>query len=418
MTLLFIAAESLAPQSLEAFDPSTPGAWPTEAGNVQMAITEASFVQMTDRSGKVGEAGSASKPIPIDLIFPVMFTLYGSLGLLWIFFYRVPQWKENKLVKILLLCTTWCGMSVGMHTLNKALSVLLGTPSLIALSQMAVSVVIFGAMSWRDLLQADRKELLTWMIVPIFFASMLISSFYTYEYISLSMLTIVRNLTPLVVLPIESLVMPADKQPRVDRTIVLSILAMFFGAVIYGGNIENFSWIGIAFALMNMILACSDRLIQRRLLTDQCKGLTSSACSILNNGVAMFPTFAMALMTQETTKVTSPEAIANWTDPQTMILLAMSGLIGMGICYFGFECQREVSATSFFVMQNLSKVAVVTVGISVFGDSLRSPWALLGLLLSLGGSFAYGRAQMPSIPSKPGETERLVPEGSDKKLTA
>merc|ERR1719235_1850733 len=155
--------------------------------------------------------------------------------------------ESNQMAKVLLLCASWMSMSVGMHTLNKALSVTLGTPSLIALAQMAVSVVIFGAMSWKDVVLADKQQLLIWMVVPIFFASMLISSFYTYSYISLSLLTIIRNLTPLVVLPIESAMMPADKQPMVNFSIIGSILIMFAGAMIYGGSISDISWMGVLF---------------------------------------------------------------------------------------------------------------------------------------------------------------------------
>merc|ERR1719387_2659479 len=114
------------------------------------------------------------------------------------------------------------------------------------------------------------------------------------------------------------------------------------------------------------------------------------------------------MMTSEVPKVTSPEGIANWTDPQVMLLLLVSGFVGMGICYFGFECQRVLSATSFFVMQNLSKVAVVSVGIGVFGDPLSSPVAALGLLLSLGGSGLYGHAQMEAGKQKDAETKKLV----------
>merc|ERR1719235_1492035 len=191
---------------------------------------------------------------------------------------------------------------------------------------------------------------------------------------------------------------------------------MFAGALIYGGAIKDISWMGVAFAVLNMVLACSDRLIQRRLLTDQCKGLSSSTCSIMNNGVAMLPTVFMAMITSEMTKVTSPEGAANWTDPQTLLLLGMSGLVGMGICYFGFECQRVLSATSFFVMQNLSKVAVVLVGITVFGDPLKSPFAILGLVLSLGGSGFYGHAQMAAAKEKQAEAQKLVANDSQKQV--
>merc|ERR1719453_1754780 len=96
--------------------------------------------------------------------------------------------------------------------------------------QMVVAVVAMAATSFKEVLAVDSKALLCWMIVPGFFSAMLISSFYTYQFISLSMLTVVRNLTPMVVLPIETMVMPADKRPALNLGVVASILIMLAGA--------------------------------------------------------------------------------------------------------------------------------------------------------------------------------------------
>jgi len=134
----------------------------------------------------------------------------------------------------------------------------------------------------------------------------------------------------------------------------------------------------------------------------------------------MIPTLAMTVFSHDVEKVTAPETAAHFADPHVLILLLLSGLVGMGICYFGFECQREVSATSFFVMQNVSKVAVVCVGITVFGDPLSSPWAILGLILSLGGSFAYGKTQMElnKAVAMARESESLISEAQKKQSSS
>jgi len=438
LSLLFAVCHSVqdGQLSLLAFDPSTPFSWPAKAENEQVAekilgpapVSALEVVNefQTNALQTVRQVANSEKHIApsssgnhIKQIFPMIFGMYGSLAILWVIHSRVAGDKQQVGVlgyqKVGLLCLTWCTMSVGMHTLNKTLAVLLGAPSLIALTQMAVSVIIFGAISWRDIAVANRSQMFTWMIVPVFFAAMLISSFYTYQYISLSLLTIIRNLTPLVVLPIETLTMPEDKQPLVNKEVVASILVMLCGAIIYSGNLTNFSWVGVFFAVLNMFIACTDRLIQRQLLTNHCKGLTSATCSILNNGFAMIPTIGMAMMTHEVATATTPENIAHWSDPQTIVLIVLSGFIGMGICYFGFECQREISATSFMVMQNVSKIAVVAVGVSVFGDPLSSVWAYLGLVMSISGSLAYGKAQMEMTTVKqPTESQKLL-EGDSKK---
>merc|ERR1719465_63317 len=118
----------------------------------------------------------------------------------------------------------------------------------------------------------------------------------------------------------------------------------------------------------------------------------------------MIPTLAMAFLTGEAAKASEMGIYANWADPKVLILLVLSGAIGLGIGYYGFACQKVISATSFLVLQNISKVAVVSAGIVVFQDPIRSPLAVAGLLLSLGGSYLYGKSQMDLAAEQPRES--------------
>merc|ERR1719401_2005733 len=289
---------------------------------------------------------------------------------------------------------TWASMSVGMQVLNKTLVSKLQAPALISVGQMWIAVVLVGATSYRQLLDAPKGQMLIWLIVPLFFAAMLCTSCYTYQYMSLSFYTVIRNMTPLVVLPVERTLMPADKRPRLSYMVLISMWVMLCGTLMYGGGIGHVSVIGCIFAFTNMILAVSDRLIQRRLLTTECTGLASSVCTVMNNAFGSIPALLLAGATHQISDMTSPEHRASWTDPRVLTLLALSGAIGIGICYLGFECQRAITATSFFVLQNFSKVVVVVCGVTFFGDPISSPLAMAGLVLSIGGSFSYGKAQM------------------------
>merc|ERR1719213_1221734 len=93
-----------------------------------------------------------------------------------------------------------------------------------------------------------------------------------------------------------------------------------------------------------------------------------------------------------------------WRDPATLVLIALSGVMGMGIGFYGLMCQRAMTATSFQVLQNMSKVAVVAVGIVVFGDRMDSPARIGGMALSLMGSAAYGWARTSESKSVPDVT--------------
>merc|ERR1719421_2633821 len=109
---------------------------------------------------------------------------------------------------------------------------------------MFMAVIALTFTSFHKLMASDRKQLMTWLLIPGLFAAMLISSFYTYEFISLSLLTVVRNLAPLVSLCVETAVMPVEKRPVLNAMVVGSILVMLMGAVIYAGGLKDFSAMG------------------------------------------------------------------------------------------------------------------------------------------------------------------------------
>jgi len=327
-------------------------------------------------------------------IFLLCVFMYSGIALMWGVFWLMPKQNAAKAHgKVFLLCMTWASMSVGMQVLNKTLVSKLQAPALISVGQMWIAVVLVGIPSYKELLDAPRSQLLIWLIVPLFFAAMLCTSCYTYQYMSLSFYTVIRNMTPLVVLPAERALMPADTGPKLSPMVIVSMVVMLGGTLMYGGGIGHVSVIGIIFAVTNMILAVSDRLIQRRLLTTDCSGLASSVCTVMNNALGSIPALLLAGATHQIADMVSPENRASWTDPRILTLLALSGAIGIGICYLGFECQRAITATSFFVLQNFSKVVVVVCGVTFFGDPITPP-AVAGLALSIGGSFSYGRAQM------------------------
>mmetsp|Transcript_49513 Transcript_49513/g.128463 ORF Transcript_49513/g.128463 Transcript_49513/m.128463 type:complete len:453 (-) Transcript_49513:95-1453(-) len=327
-------------------------------------------------------------------IFILCVCMYGGTAVMWGIFWSLPDSAAKTNGKVFLLCMTWASMSVGMQVLNKTLVSKLQAPALISVGQMWIAVVLVGIPSCKELLDAPKEQLVTWLVVPLFFAAMLCTSCYTYEYMSLSFYTVIRNMTPLVVLPIERTLMPADKRPRLSHMVLISMTLMLAGTLMYGEGIGHVSVVGCIFAFTNMILAVSDRLIQRRLLTSECTGLASSVCTVMNNFFGSIPALLLAGATHQISDMASPENRASWADPRVLLLLAMSGAIGIGICYLGFECQRAITATSFFVLQNFAKVIVIVCGVFFFGDPISSPLAVAGLSLSIGGSFCYGKAQM------------------------
>merc|ERR1719262_643940 len=196
-------------------------------------------------------------------------------------------------------------------------------------------------MQFENISQTEYKHALIWMIVPGIFASMLISSFYTYSLMNLSFFTIVRNLAPMVCLPIEYMTMPAGEKPQVTFPIVASLVIMLIGAAVFGYDTVSFSLLGILAAVLNMLFGVADRVVQRRLLVSECKGIPVESCTFLNNSVGLLPAVLAAFMTGEVAKIPSnPTVLASWKDPKIIALMVLSCAIGLGISYFGLACQK------------------------------------------------------------------------------
>lgn len=326
-------------------------------------------------------------------VFMISAIVYSTMGILWLVWYYQSESNRNPYLYTTLMASTWVTISVGMNVLNKSLSTQLKSPCLITAVQMFIAVVVMLCTTLPQQLKAFEEypdQLKKWLVVPILFSAMLISSFYTFEYISLSLLTVVRNLAPLVSLPIESILVPSESKPT--WSVLVAVLMMLIGAVVYCGGIQDVSTLGLLFAALNCVMCISDRLLQRRLLTTECKGLSLAVCTLVNNFCGLIITLIVAAATGEI-----QHAGANldaWQNPRTYALLMLSGLLGIGICYCGLACQREISATSFLVLQSTAKFGVVAMGIVLFADPIESPLVAIGLALSLGGSVLYGKSKL------------------------
>lgn len=330
-----------------------------------------------------------------SVIFWLCIAMYGSIGLAWLAYLALVPARNRKDSGILhtgMLAISWASCSIGMIVLNKHLAVALEAPALIAMAQMVLCFGATAAVWGRELLVADRRQLAYWMLIPLFFAGMLCTSIYTVQYISISLFTVIRNTMPLVTLPLETVTMPPAKQPKVNMPIVLSLLVTLIGAIMYAQGLQGVSILGVTFAVVNMGITVCDRILQRRLLTQECKDLHVVVCTMVTNFFGMLPCVVLAFATSQISEL--PKHKVYWTDPRIITLLCLSGVVSIGIGALGFEVQRRISATSFLIMQNVSKIAVILIGVVIFGDTVKSPMASAGLLVSLVGGFTYSRLQM------------------------
>jgi len=345
-------------------------------------------VPVIDSGFNVQHAIHTLQPVRTDTqVLLVGLLIIMSLSAGWAgYWFQTQHGREMGDLRMVLLGVSFAATSWGMNVVNKSLVETLRAPALVTGAQMSMTVISSVVLT-RSRFRGSREEVMHWAPVPLIFFGMLLSSFLTYKYLTLSMLMIVRNLGPLVVLPIEMLGMPADKRPCVTVPMLLALLVLLSGAVIYCTTIEV-SLRGLIFASLNLFFAITDRMAQRRLLTNECRGLSTESCMFLNNVFGLIPTLLMGMYFGELKDFDWHL----WFASSTGALLLLSGVIGSGICYFAIALQREIAGTSFMVLQNVIRMAVAGVGVIVFHDPIGWPFQIVGLALSFLGALWYGKS--------------------------
>jgi len=332
------------------------------------------------------------------------------LAVVWLFYFvRKDRFPDKSFAYVALAGFTFSVTSISMHTLNKAVVSFTHQPAMVTSVQMLIAVIVLLSMHSKEVLAADRKQMMKWCIVPVAYAAMLNTSLFGYQYLSLTLVTVFRNIAPLITLIVEGFIMPPEHQPKVTVPIVASIGTMIVGAFMFSWTETAFSWFGIGLIVLNTLMAILDRVLQRRLLVEECKDLPISACMVVNNSLGVLPTLLLAMATKEFQGFEG--SAANWQDPGVIVLVIMSGFMGLFIGLSGLMCQKAMSATSFQVLQNMSKAAVVFMGVEIFGDKIDSPGRIFGIALSLGGSMMYGYARtLEASKEKDDELKALMKE--------
>lgn len=320
----------------------------------------------------------------------ILSLLFFVMGLSWCAYFGV-SWKagaEMKLMRLVLICWSLGFCSWAMSVANKSLVTALQSPALICTVQLFITSFIVAIVGHRRF-TGSPMQILRWCSVAVVFFIQILTSLYTMQYLSLSMLNVIRNLGPLITLPLELMIMPEGLRPIMSLSSVLALLLLVASTFAYFGGIHVMK-IGIVYAALNMCLAVGSLVLRRRLLTTECSSLSTETCMLVNNAVGFVPCLMLSAFAGELTR---PPSIHYVFTDDVCILVLLSGIIGTGISYFGLALQREITATSFMVLENVVRMAEIYAGVALFGDPITWPWQSIGLIASFVGAVWYGRTQ-------------------------
>jgi len=276
--------------------------------------------------------------------------------------------------------------SAGMMIVNKLVLRVLPLPFTVIMIQMGFTVV---ALCFAPCLLhfGSRRDVLRWACtIPWLFAAMLATSMLALSHASMGAIVVIRNVAPLISIGIEGSF--TQEKILLDRWTLVSLLTIIAGVLLYFPKDLSFSPLGMMYMLVNMTFAVVERILQRKMIAVSPIDVSKYGMMMLNNAVSLLPIGVMLAAAGEWHKW---HKLRNLSGTSCALLVA-SCVNAVAISWAGINCQAYVTATSFLVLSNVNKFIVIGFGIAMLHES-KSPQAILGCCVALGGGVWYGRAR-------------------------
>jgi hypothetical protein len=256
--------------------------------------------------------------------------------------------------------------------------------SLVALQMLFTSAAMIVC-CWSSIHIGSMRDVMRWCMVVPFFSGMLLTSILSLKFASMTLVVTFRALAPVLALVVERFY---PNPLRVSSGMMVSIFAMMLGVAIYTSRMESSEFQGVGWVLLNNLCAIGDRLLQRLMLGQDQRpvDISKTGLTLLNNLLGVFPLIAVAIWTQEIQEI--PGAFAS-LDLLGCVWVVGSCVVCVGISYCGIWAQSLISATSFLVLVNANKFAIIALE-AFTGAKALTMTQQMGATVSILGAMCYG----------------------------
>mmetsp|Transcript_33766 Transcript_33766/g.63124 ORF Transcript_33766/g.63124 Transcript_33766/m.63124 type:complete len:318 (-) Transcript_33766:82-1035(-) len=307
-------------------------------------------------------------------------------------------------IEILLACTANCFSSVGMLLFNKLAVQAFPLECSLVWVQLFFAAAFMAIFAFPWIHIGSLRDFLRWCIVVPFYCGMLLTSILALKHAPMSLLIVMRNASPLAALLIERFY---PEPLHISQFMLASIAMMLVGALLYVSDLPREHYQGIGWILLNSFIAVMDRCLQRLLLSkdQQPVDISKAGITLINNMMGLVPVGIAAYATGEIDLLPGKYAAMTTMDK---VYVSLSCIIGLSICYTGIWAQSLISATSFLVMVNANKFAIICIEAFGMHTKVLTMDQFLGACLSILGGILYGKARS-AIEQEVAERKQLVP---------
>ena len=219
-----------------------------------------------------------------------------------------------------------------------------------------------------------------WSILVFLFVLMLLSSMFALETISVTTLTVVRNLTTLTTAMCDYFFLNTKFTVRK----IFCLFTMLAGAVMYGSHDMSFHAVGYLYLLVNCI-ATTTYQIKVKVLVNEL-GLSALSMSYYNNVLCLPALCGVALFRGEVSSAAKSENVTY--SNYCVMLVLISSVLGFMLSVTAFRLNQLVSATSIMIINNANKFLLIVYS-EIFLTKSIGNISAVGCAMVLLSSFIY-----------------------------
>jgi len=323
----------------------------------------------------------------------------------------VSRVGEASSVEVTSAVVFYCICSGGMLLVNKLAVYHLPLPGLVTSCQFSTcSAFVFGC----KLVGCLHMDDFVWSKAKYFIVYVISFTIGTYTNIKvLSManietIIVFRSCTPLAVSVLD-VIFYGRARPSLRSC--FSLLLITAGAIAYIATDRDFQVNGFATYTWVMIwwVVLIFQLTYGKFLVTGIELASLWTPVLYTNTFSIIPALIVCLLAGEL----QPERLEHvQLTPSSLLWLAVSCVIGIGISWAGFWCQSLVSATTYTVVGVMNKMLTVTVNVLIW-DKHASPSGIAALVICLAGGTLYQQAPLGTTDREAREADRGIADASD-----
>ncbi|RHY26901.1 hypothetical protein DYB37_004837 [Aphanomyces astaci] len=265
--------------------------------------------------------------------------------------------------------------------------------SFVILAQMILGVVLLELAKLQGVIKYENFSLDTakrWAPVTFFFVAMLYTGTLATAGLPIHIVTVFKNVAIILTVIGEWRFFGEGVGPIV----LVSLGIMLLGAVLtsyseVGGKATQSTLSGYFWMCMNCMFTASYVLYMRYATSKSSLKLSRFGMAFYNNLVALPLLFPPMLV--------NGDAITMWSNPLTydasfLVLLVVSGVVGIALNLSSFWCVSSTSATTYATVGGLNKVPTTFIGVLLLGEELTAKTAIFVSFGVIGGMlYGYGK---------------------------